>query len=82
VSDLFFLICGISIPVQRNLRDGVIKVAPFFGSEFQVYRSQILLQTFQLRCARNGNDPRFLSKQPPTAETSKLLFPSLRFCIF
>jgi hypothetical protein len=26
----------------------VIKVAPFFGSEFQVYRSQILFQTVQL----------------------------------
>ena len=42
VSDLFFLICGISVPLYLNLRDGVIKVAPFFRSEFQVYRSQIL----------------------------------------
>ena len=42
----------------------MIKVAPFFRSEFQVYRSQILFQTFQLGCARDGNNPRFLSKQP------------------
>ena len=42
----------------------MIKVAAFFGSEFQVYRSQILFQTFQLGCARDRNDPRFLSKQP------------------
>ena len=42
----------------------MIKIAPFFRSEFQVYRSQILFQTFQLGCARDGNDPRFLSKQP------------------
>ena len=42
----------------------MIKLAPFFGSEFRVYRSQILLQTLQLGCARNGNDPRFLTKQP------------------
>ena len=42
----------------------MIEVAPFFGSEFKVDRSQILFQTLQLGGARNGNDPRFLGEHP------------------
>jgi hypothetical protein len=42
----------------------VIEIAPFFGSEFQVDRSQILFQTLQLGGARNGNDPWFLREHP------------------
>jgi hypothetical protein len=40
------------------------KVTAFFGSEFNVCRSQILFQTLHLGGARNGNDPRFLREYP------------------
>ena len=42
----------------------MIKLAPFFGGEFHVFRFQILFETLQLGGSRDRNDPRFLSKHP------------------
>src|SRR5829696_5589789 len=50
--------------LYRDLRKRALDVADIVGGEFDVSRSDVLLQAFQLRSTGDRNDPRLLGKQP------------------
>ena len=50
--------------MHSNLRCSAFDFAKIVGRKFECGRSNVLFQAMQLRGARDGYDPRFLSKQP------------------
>src|SRR5215203_1864999 len=50
--------------LYRDLGNRTLDVAEIVGGEFDVSRSDVLLQAFQLRGTGDRNDPRLLGKQP------------------
>ena len=50
--------------LHRDLGNRALDVAEIVGGEFDVSRSDVLVEAAQLRGAGDRNDPRLLGKQP------------------
>ena len=55
---------GVAGPLHPDFRGRRIDLSEVVGSQFDGRCPQVLLQSMQLRSARNRYDPRFLCKQP------------------
>lgn len=75
-----FQLFGVTSALHSDLRGGEVDLTKIVGREVKDDRSDILVQTMQLRGARNGNDPRLLGEQPGERDLGwSRLFPLANF---
>jgi hypothetical protein len=64
---------GVSGPLHRDLRGGLLDLGQIAGRQVDVDRSRVLVQALQPAGARDGNDPRLLCQQPLPMTKEKMI---------
>ena len=63
-ADELLPISRVPIALHGNLCDSAFDAVKIVGAQFHCCRTEVLLETMELRRARNRNDPGFLREQP------------------